>query len=83
MSLTYSGATVTAGRASIAADVAVTLYGEDAGYAGSYWFDAAKFSTQPVANTRCTVGSVQYMILGIQQYPGNLRRLDIGGTYAG
>lgn len=83
VSLTCAGETVTAGRASIAADVAVTLYGEDAGYTGSYWFDAGDFTAQPVANTRCAVDGIACMILGVQHYPGALRRLDVGGKYAG
>lgn len=83
VSLTYDSTTVTAGRASINADVAVSLYGEDAQYSCSFWFDSADFSPQPTGNNRCTVDSTQYTILGVHKYPGNLRRLDVGGKYGG
>ena len=80
---TAGGEAATVGRASISDSVAATLYGDEQRYEASFWFDANSFATPPTRRERVTVEGVSYYVLAVRQFPGSLRRLDVGGHYGG
>jgi hypothetical protein len=76
-----AGATnATVGRASVSAENMVTLYGEDNQYTASYWIDVAQV-TLPAVHSRVTIDGESRLVLGTRSYPGDLRRIDVGGEY--
>ena len=73
--------TAMVGRASVSASVVAATYGDEQDYQLSYWFDVRDFASPILPRQRVTVGGVQYYVLAVRTFPGNLRRLDLGGKY--
>jgi hypothetical protein len=79
--VTSASQSATVGRASVSSSTLPSDYGDQYEYQLSLWFDATKFATPPTKNERVTFDGVSYFVLAVRTFPGNLRRLDLGGTY--
>ncbi len=86
--LTYASQSRAAGRATLNAETAHSMYGDEVDYSFSLYIDAGDWTTLPGGNEKVTFvdadgNSTDYVVIARQTMPGDLRRLDLGSLTGG